>query len=82
MNTSEIIAARNEIANRALDGDTRYSHKAIGPDDGDINEMESFTGLPRVHYAENNSDVAVYSDGVRHVIVADANGPVAITLQE
>ena len=81
MTTSEIIAARNEIARAAINGDTRYSHEAIGADDGDINEMTAETGLPRVHRAESDSDVAVYSDGSRHVLVADANGPIAITLR-
>ena len=80
MTTSEIITARNEIARAALNGDTRYSHEAIGAEDGDINEMETETGLPRVHRAESDSDVAVYSDGTRHILVGDANGPIAISL--
>ena len=81
MTTSEIITARNEIARAAIDGDTRYSHEAIGAEDGDINDMEAETGLPRVHHAESDSDVAVYSDGTRHLLVADANGPIAISIR-
>ena len=64
----------------ALDGDSRYRHVAIGPVYGDINDMESETGGRRVIRATNDSEVAVYvcTDGSL-VIVADANGPVAIT---
>lgn len=80
MTSSEIISARNQIARAALDGDARYSHEAIGADDDDINDMEAQTGLTRVHRATSDNDVAVYSDGSRTVIVADANGPVAITI--
>lgn len=80
MTTTEIITRRNEIARAALDGDRRYSHEAIGADDGDINDMVAETGLPRVHCAESTSDVAVYSDGTRHAIVGDANGPIVIRL--
>jgi hypothetical protein len=81
MTTSEIITARNEIARASLDGVGTYAHEAIGPDDGDINAMEDLTGLPLVHRAESNSDVAVYSDHTRHVLVADANGPIAIRIR-
>ncbi len=81
MTTAEIITARNEIARAAINGDTRYSHEAIGADDGNINEMSAEAGLPRVHRAESDSDVAVYSDGVRHILVADANGPIAISIR-
>ena len=80
MNTSEAISARNEIARLALNGDARYSHEAIGAPDGDINGMETEAGLPRVYRAESTSDVSVYSDGTRHVLVCDANGPIAIRL--
>lgn len=79
--TTEIITLRNEIARSALDGDSRYSHEAIGADDGDVNAMENETGLPLVHRAQSDSDVAVYSDGTSHVLVCDANGPVAITIR-
>ena len=70
----------NGIARLALDGDDRYSHEAIGPVYGDINDMESETGGRRIIRAANDSEVAVYAreDGSL-VIVADANGPVAIT---
>lgn len=80
MSTQAVISSRNEIARAALNGDTRYSHEAIGADDGNINTMTAETGLPVVHRAESTSDVAVYSDGTRHVLVADANGPIAIRL--
>lgn len=70
----------NRIARLALDGDPHYSHEAIGADDGDINDMESETGGRRIIRADNDSEVAVYerADG-SIVIVADANGPIAIT---
>lgn len=80
MSTEEIIASRNNIARIALDGDDRYSHEAIGDEYGDINDMETETSLPRVWRAESDSDVAVYSDGTRHILVAEANGPIAITI--
>lgn len=71
----------NDIARAALDGDSRYSHEAIGSEDGDINAMESETGGRRIIHAGNTSEVAVYAkvDGSL-VIVADANGPVAISI--
>ena len=70
----------NGIARLALDGGDRYSHEAIGNDDSNINGMESETGGRRIIRAANDSEVAVYvrEDGSL-VIVADANGPVAIT---
>ena len=80
MTTSEIISARNKIARDAFNGDTRYCHEAIGNLDGDINSMETETGLPLVHRADSDSDVAVYSDGETHVLVADARGPIAIRI--
>ena len=47
---------------------------------GDINDMESETGGRRIIRAANDSEVAVYvRDDGSLVIVADANGPVAIT---
>jgi len=78
MTTSEIISARNKIARYALNGDTRYSHEAIGKSDGDINSMETETGMTLVHRAYSDSDVAVYSDSESHVLVFDANAPIAI----
>jgi hypothetical protein len=78
MTTSEIISARNKIARYALNGDTRYCHEAIGKSDGDINSMEIETGMTLVHRAYSDSDVAVYSDSESHVLVFDANGPIAI----
>lgn len=80
INLSDIIARRNDIARSALDGDLRYSHEAIGEDDGSINEMDVDIGMPIQHRAENDNDVAVYSDGRRAVLVCDANGPVAIEI--
>jgi len=80
--TAETITQEiaNGIARLALDGDARYSLDEIGADDGDINDMESETGGRRIIRAANDSEVAVYvrPDGSL-VIVADANGPVAIT---
>ena len=78
MTTSEIITRRNEIANLALAGDARYSFDPIGAAADDINSMESETDLPLVYRAYSDSDVAIYSDGERHVLVCDANGPIAI----
>jgi hypothetical protein len=78
MTTSEIITARNEIANLALAGDTRYSFDPIGETDGDINDMADETDLTLVYRATSTSDVAVYSDGERHVLVCDAHGPISI----
>ena len=78
MTTSEIITARDEIANLALAGHARYSFDAIGERDGDINAMADETGLPLVYRAYADNDVAVYSDGEHHVLVCDANGPIAI----
>lgn len=74
-------AAANEIARAALDGDSRYRHEAIGAEDGDINDMAAEIGGRRIIRAENDSEVAVYvlASG-ELVIVADANGPVAITI--
>ena len=80
MSTEEIIESRNNIARLALDGDDRYSHEAIRDEYGDINDMETEISLPRVWRAQSDSDVAVYSDGTRHILVADANGPIAITI--
>lgn len=80
MNLTEVIEARNEIANAALNGDDRYSQNAIGDENGNINDMETETGLPRVYRAQTTDDVAVYSDGTRHVLVMDANGPVAVAI--
>ncbi len=80
MTTSEIITQRNLIARLALNGDTRYSHEAIGDEDNHVNEMSGPLNLPRVYGAESNSDVAVYSDGETHVLVADAHGPIAIRI--
>ena len=78
MTTSEIITARNEIANLALAGDARYSFDSIGDGDGDINSMANETDLPLVYRAYSDNDVAIYSDGEQHVLVCDANGPIAI----
>ena len=78
MTTSEIITARNEIANLALAGDARYSFDPIGESDGDINSMASETDMPLVYRAYSDNDVAIYSDGEQHVLVCDANGPIAI----
>jgi hypothetical protein len=78
MTLAEIIDNRQTIARAALNGDSRYTHEAIGADYGNINSMETEAGLPLVHRAENDCDVAVYSDGTQHVLVADANGPIAI----
>ena len=79
--TAETITQEiaNGIARLALDGDTRYSHEAIGSEDGDINDMEVEARGRRIIRAENDGEVAVYirEDG-KPVIVADANGPVAI----
>ena len=79
--TAETVTqeSANGIARLALDGDDRYSHEAIGNDDSNINGMESETGGRRIIRAENDGEVAVYirEDG-KPVIVADANGPVAI----
>lgn len=74
--------AARQIARLALDGDTRYSHEAIGADDGDINAMQTEAGGRQIIRATNDSEVAVYerADGAL-VIVADANGPIAITIR-
>ena len=80
MNLQTVIELRNEIARDALNGDSRYSHAAIGAIDGDINAMEKETGLPLKHRAESDSDAAIYSDGDRHLLVVDANGPVVISI--
>jgi hypothetical protein len=79
LNITEIVASRNEIARAALNGDKRYIHEAIGAEGDDINEVGDGAGMPRVYRAESDSDVAVYSDGSRYILVADAHGPVAIT---
>lgn len=71
----------NTIARAALDGDARYSHEAIGNEDGDINAMESEVGGRRIIRAANTSEVSVYERNGSLVIVADANGPVAITIR-
>jgi hypothetical protein len=81
MTTSEIIEARNEIANLALAGDSRYWFDSIGDVDGDINEMADETELPLVYRAYSDGDVAVYSDGDEHVLVCDANGLIAIRVE-
>ena len=78
--TSEIITARHKIAKLALGGNARYSFDPIGDVDGDINSMATLAGLPLVYRAESDNDVAVYSNGTRHVLVCDAHGPVAIRL--
>ena len=75
-------ATARQIARLALDGDTRYSHEAIGDQEADINDMGKETGGLRIIRATNDSEVAVYEreDGTL-VIVADANGPIAITIR-
>lgn len=78
MTTSEIIIARHDIVNLALAGDGRYNFDPIGEIGGDINSMANETDLPLVHQAYSDSDVAVYSDGKRHVLVCDANGLISI----
>jgi hypothetical protein len=77
-NTQDAIASRNRIARLALDGDVHYTHEAIGANDGNVNEMDDLVGLPLVRRARADDDVAVYSDGSRWALVADANGPVVI----
>jgi hypothetical protein len=79
MNIKTVIDTRQRIARFALDGDSRYSHEAIGADDGDVNEMAELIALPLVHSARATDDVAVYSDGSAWALVANANGPVLIT---
>ncbi len=79
MNIKTVIDTRQRIARLALDGDSRYSHEAIGADDGDVNEMAELIALPLVHSARATDDVAVYSDGNAWALVANANGPVLIT---
>lgn len=80
MHTNTAVESRNEIARAALDGDPRYSHEAVGAEDGDINGMAQEIGMPLVHRAASESDVAVYASDDRWVLVADANGPVAIRM--
>lgn len=79
MNIKTVIDTRQRIARLALDGDSRYSHEAIGADDGHVNEMAELIALPLVHSARATDDVAVYSDGSAWALVANANGPVLIT---
>jgi len=79
MNIKTVIDTRQRIARFALDGDSRYSHEAIGADDGNVNEMAELIALPLVHSARATDDVAVYSDGNAWALVANANGPVLIT---
>jgi hypothetical protein len=79
MNIKTVIDTRQRIARLALDGDSRYSHEAIGADDGNFNEMAELIALPLVHSARATDDVAVYSDGSAWALVANANGPVLIT---
>jgi len=79
MNIKTVIDTRQRIARLALDGDFRYSHEAIGADDGNVNEMAELIALPLVHSARATDDVAVYSDGNAWALVANANGPVLIT---
>jgi len=76
---SNVINARNRIVRLALDGNARYTHDAIGADDGDINEMADLVGLPLVWSARADDDVAVYSDGTSWALVCNCNGPVVIT---
>lgn len=82
--TSETItqAVANNIARAALNGDSRYTMEAIGEEDGDINSMETEAGGKRIIRASNDTEVAVYelTDGAL-LIVADANGPVAIRIR-
>ena len=40
--------------------------------------MANETDLPLVYRAYSDNDVAIYSDGEQHVLVCDANGPIAI----
>jgi hypothetical protein len=80
MNTSQIIAARHKIARAALNGDTRYDFEPIGANNGDINEMAKETGMARIYRAGHDNDVAVYSDGTRHMLVCDAHGPISISI--
>ena len=76
---TNVITARNRIARLALDGNVRYTHEAIGADDGNVNEMAELVGLPLIWSARATDDVAIYSDGTRWALVAYANGPVVIT---
>jgi hypothetical protein len=79
MNILNVITDRSAIARLALDGDG-HSFDPIGGLRGDINEMEPEVGLPRVHRAYGDDDIAVYSDGTRHALVANANGPIIISI--
>lgn len=68
-----------EIAISALCGHPDYTHEAIGPDDGDINDMETETGGKLMIRAESTDAVAVYQlADMSLVLVCDANGPIAI----
>ena len=80
MTTENAIASRNKIARAALNADPRYSFRPIGEMDDDVNDMEELTGLRLVHRITATCDVAVYSDGSRHMLVCDANGPISIAL--
>jgi len=79
MNIKTVIDTRQRIARLALDGDSRYSHEAIGADDGNVNEMAELIALPLVWSARADDEVAVYSDGKRWALVGNCNGPVVIS---
>ena len=66
------------IVNLALNGDTRYSHEAIGDEGGDINEMGVQTGGVLVERTYRDTDIAIYDCGPRWALVADCNGPIVV----
>ena len=76
---TNVIAARNRIARLALDGHVHYTHEAIGAEDGNVNDMAELVGMPLIWSARATDDVAIYSNGTRWALVADANGPIVIT---
>lgn len=78
MMTTMTQTEANLIARLALDGDMRYSHEAVGADGGDINSMAAELGGELVYASRCDSDVAIYDVAGECVLVADANGPVAI----
>lgn len=81
--TAETITQQiaSDIARAALAGDSRYNHEAIGAEDDDINGMQVDTGGRLVVRANNDSEVAVYErKNGSLAIVANANGPVEITI--
>jgi hypothetical protein len=64
----------------SLDGDLDYPFEAIGQIGQDINDMSAETMGRLVDRALVDTDVAIYDCDSHWELVADCNGPIAVTV--